>query len=136
MDSFWKESFDILMMISCCYNIFINAYYSVFGPPTSTAEIAIDYAIEVLFFFDMMFNFCQEYMDDETFKVIRVFTKIAHHYAKKSFLFDFIAWFPIESCVKLISGNQNIQKERLFRMLKLLRIPRLFQLLNVEKFKE
>lgn len=97
-----------------------------FGPPITKAEIAADYAIEVLFFFDMILNFCQEYLDDETFKVIKVFTKIAHHYAKKSFLFDLIAWFPIEFFVKLFSGNQNIQKERLFRMLKLLRIPRLF----------
>ena len=56
------------------------------------------------------------------------FKIIAIRYAKKSFIYDLLAWLPIDMFFRL-------EGVYLFRLLKLLRIPRLFELLDVEKFK-
>ena len=113
----------------CVQNVFSNAYYAAFGlPVTKTDDVAIDLAIEMLFFLDMIFNFFQEVKNEETFEIDRSFLSIALRYAKRSFFFDFLAFFP----VVYIFNFPNI---RIFRLLKLLRIPRLSQLLDVEKFK-
>ena len=95
-DSTWKGVFDIVMMFTSCFNIFGNAYYAAFGVPTTSTEIILDNFIEVLFLMDMIFCFCQEYMDEETYNIVSSLKQIAKHYAKKSFIFDFIAWFPAQ----------------------------------------
>ena len=126
--------FDLLMMFASCFNIFGNAYYSAFGVPASTYNIILDMLIETLFLFDMCFCFCQEYMDEETYNVVSGLKQIAKHYFKKSFIFDFIAWFPFGSLIGY--GDPSYEKtERLFRVFRLLRLPRLAQLVDTENFK-
>ena len=111
------------MMITSCYNIFGNAYYAAFGAPQEFYDVMIDNFVEVLFFLDMIFCFCQEYMDEETYNLVSGFKSIALHYAKQSFIFDFIAWFPVDL---LVDTKEDFgEKGRLFRILRLLRLPRL-----------
>lgn len=112
--------FDLLLTIVSVINVFSNAYYAAFGlPDTKTSDdIALDASIEMLFVLDMIFNFFQEVKNEETFEIDRSFISIALRYAKRSFLFDFIAFFP----VVYIFDLPNI---RIARLLKLLRIPRL-----------
>ena len=50
-----------------------------------------------------------------------------------SFIFDFLAWFPIELIQQ--QQNPNVTVSPLLRLFKLLRMPRLAQLLDVEKCK-
>jgi hypothetical protein len=83
------------MMIVSVYNIFGNALYAAFGEPNQTIYILVDYGAEIMFLADMIFCFCQEYMDEETYNIVSSFKKIARHYLKNSFMFDFIAWFPV-----------------------------------------
>ena len=72
----------------------------------------------------MIFMFCQEYMDEETYNVVSNFKQIALHYAKSVFIFDFIAWLPISLFIQ--EGDKAYQlKLRLLRILRLLRLPRL-----------
>jgi|TARA_B110000305_G_C19427705_1_gene634523 hypothetical protein len=123
--STWKGVFDLIMMITSVYNIFANAQYAAFGNPDSLIEKITDYFVEGLFLCDMIFCFFQEYMDEETYKVVRNFKQIAKHYAKKSFIFDLMAWFPIEMILTGGAGIDIGDKARLFRVLRLLRIPRL-----------
>ena len=61
---------------------------------------------------------------------------IAIRYFKKSFFFDLIAWIPFDLIV-IYSSPSNYAESDLYlmRILKLLRISRLFELLDVEKFK-
>mgnify|MGYP000968411450 CR=1 FL=1 len=113
------------------YNVYVNAYYASFGTPTSTFEVSIDVLVETLFFFDMLFCFLQEYKDDETYSMVSSFKLIALHYVKKSFFFDFIAIIPFDFIINH-DADQNFE---LFRVIKLLRIPRLIDLLEVEKWK-
>ena len=61
---------------------------------------------------------------------------IAIRYAKKSFFWDLIAWIPFDLII--ISSNRSAYAETdlyLLRFLKLFRVSRLFELLDVEKFK-
>ena len=130
IDSPWKGWFDFVMLIVSCQNIFFNSYYSAFGLPSSKMFNFIDIFIELLFVSDLVFCFCQEYMDDTTFSIEKDFLKIAKHYLKQTFLIDFIACLPITNIIQ----NPG-EKTRLWRLAKLLRMPRLAQLLDVEKVK-
>ena len=56
----------------------------------------MDQAVESLFLLDMAFCFCQEYLDEETYTLVSDLKTIAKHYMKKSFIFDLLAWLPLE----------------------------------------
>ena len=60
-DSSWKNAFDMVMLVASCYNVFTQAYYSAFGLPVGLVLNILDYLIEILFFLDFVFCFCQEY---------------------------------------------------------------------------
>jgi len=134
LDSTWKTSFDIIMLIASCYNTFSQAYYAAFGNPTNTYQVILDYFIEILFFLDFIFCFCQEYKDEETYTVVSDIKKIAKHYLKGSCIFDLLANIPFELFFK-IKKNSRDDEKRLLRLFKLLRLPRLFALLNVDRIK-
>lgn len=133
-DSTWKGLFDIFLMFISVYNIFGNAFYSAFGEPTSTLFLFIDLTVELMFFFDMIFCFFQEYKDEETYNIVSSFRQIATHYFKRSFIFDYIAWFPFDLFLDQTSPFWAFYS-RILRLLKLFRLPRLTQLLDVEKCK-
>ena len=85
------------MLLISCYNIFGNAYYSAFGYSQELWFKIIDNSIESMFLLDMIFCFCQEYKDQETFTIVSDIKTIAKNYVKGSFIFDLLAWlFPIE----------------------------------------
>jgi hypothetical protein len=96
----------------------------------------LDYSIEVLFAFDLCFCFCQEYKDEETYTIVSDIKLIAKHYAKGSFIFDLLANIPFELIITR-GGKKSAtgDKSRLYRLLKLFRVPRLFELLNVDRIK-
>ena len=88
---------------------------------------------------DFAFCFCQEYNDEETYCLITDIKQIAIHYVKGSCFFDLLAIIPFASL--LVDGNTSTtdpkkDNARLFRLIKLLRVPRLFELLNVDRFKK
>ena len=95
----------------------------------------VDWVIEGLFLLDFIFCFCQVYKDEETYTLVTDIKKIAIHYIRGSCFFDLIAIIPFAQLVTINSPAQSDSKIRLFRLLKLLRIPRLVQLLDVERFK-
>jgi hypothetical protein len=86
----------------------------------------------------MIFCFFQEYTDEESYSIISCPTSIIMHYLKGNFIFDFLAWIPIdfllfETGLIDVADYPNLH---LIRVLKMLRIPRLTQLLDVENFKQ
>jgi len=61
-------------MLVSIQNIFFNAYYAGFGVPKDySTSYWFDMAVEYLFLFDMIFMFCTEYMDEETYNVVSNF---------------------------------------------------------------
>ena len=144
LDSSWKRVFDFVMLLASCQSIIFNAYYAVFGLPSKPGEVMMDWIVESLFLLDMIFNFLGEYMEEETHLVVSSVQKILWHYLRRSFIFDLVAWFPVEYCFRgrfshelaNISAFASEDKLRLVRLLKLLRLPRLTELLNPNKVKE
>lgn len=131
-DNTCKKIFDFIMLFVTCQNIFSNAYYSAFGIPTTLQFIIIDNVIEGFFWLDIVFNFCEEYMDDETFNYVSDFMSIAKHYLKGTFVVDFLACLPFSFFFSVIqSRTLNKDHVRLFRLIKLLRLPRLTVLFDV-----
>ena len=117
----------MLMLPVSCYNVFGNAYYSAFGSSTDTHIIIIDWIVELLFLIDIFYNFTQEHIDDETYAIVSDITTIAKKYLLGGFIFDFFAWIPF---------NSIVEPNRLYRLFKLLRIPRTFQLIDVNYMKK
>ena len=65
--------------------------------------------------------------------------KIAIHYIKGSFIFDFIAIIPFQFLLNENYGTSGANKNDKFRILKLfrlLRLARLGELLKIERFKQ
>jgi hypothetical protein len=136
-DSTCKGIFDFIMLFVACQNIFANAYHSAFGIPTSTMFLIADTVIEGLFMFDILLNFCEEYLDEETFVYVSDFLSIAQHYLKRTFVVDFLACLPITVFLSVVdSDSESLTQDqvRLFRLIKLLRLPRLLTLFNLQKF--
>ena len=137
-DAYWKSLFDILLLLASVYNTFTQGFYSAFGEPHEIyrPEILpvmqfIDETFEIMFYMDFIFCFLQEYQDQESSVYIGDVTKIAKNYVRGSCLFDLLACLPFS----LILGGKVDIKARLFRLLKLFRVPRLVELLNVNRIK-
>lgn len=116
------------------YNIFGNAFFSAFGEPEDQWFSILDLLVETMFLFDMIFCFFQEYKDEETYNMVSSFRKIVNHYVRKSFVFDLVAWFPLVYFLDEAMPKYFFYR-RIIRLLKLFRLPRLAQLLDVEKCK-
>ena len=85
---------------------------------------------------DNMFCFIQEYQDEETYTIISDVKKIAKNYAKRSFIFDLLAWIPFDRFMQYTSTRRLYRcLNYVYRLFKLLRLPRLKQLIKVENFK-
>lgn len=123
-----------MMIIISVYTVFGNAYVSAFGVPTDLWYVYFDIFVEGMFFFDIIFSFFQEYMDEETFVLQKRFRIIAKHYLRRSFIFDLIAWIPISLILDKNYPHYPFYY-RACHLLKLFRLPRLAQLLDVDKCK-
>lgn len=118
IDADWKSYFDMIMLLCACENTIMQAYYSAFGLPDGGFENILDYVIEGLFLMDLIFCLCQQYRDAETQTMVSDIKVIAINYLKGNFLFDLIAIIPFD----LFTGGQD---RRLYRLLKMLRVPRM-----------
>lgn len=87
-----------------------------------------NYFVEVMFGLDILFNFLMEIRDPETQQPVRELVKIAKNYVfHGSFLFDFLAIFPIKLIVEESSSSVN-------KILRMVRISRLLKLLDIARF--
>ena len=130
-ESSWKNVFDYLILFLAAYSITVNAYYAAFGTPTNFKQILIDYIVEVFFLLDICFSFCQEFIDQETFNVESNIHAIALNYIKTRFVFDLLAVLPLDLLLKDYLGKLD----KLLRLLKWLRMPRLAIVLDQARFK-
>lgn len=119
------------MLLVAFINVFGNAYVAAFGETNELWFVVCDQFMESLFLLDMVFNFLEEYSDEETYTYVSDLKKISLRYLQGKFIFDLLAWLPFNLMIELFDG-----RKRLFRVLKMLRLPRLAQLLNVERVKK
>ena len=70
----------------------MSAYLACLGMPDSNIVKIVDASMEIAFALDIARNFLMEYtLPSEPGKPIRTCSKIAIHYVKGPFIFDFIA---------------------------------------------
>jgi len=90
----WRRNFNTVMLLVCFINVFGNAYFASFEPPDDPRFIIVDQTIETLFLIDMIFNFLEEYLDEETYTYVTDLRKITIRYLKGKFIYDLVAWTP------------------------------------------
>ena len=115
-ESSWKGFFDLALLFFTGINIFGNAYIAAFDAEESIPFYIADQCIETMFLLDIIFNFFEEYIDDETYIVVSDLISIGKNYLKGSFFFDLLAWLPFD----IITPGHS----RVWRLFKLLRLPR------------
>lgn len=81
--------------------------------PLDTGMIIFWFMIELLFAFDILFNFLREYRSEDSFKPIRDISKIASRYIRSQFLLDAIATFPFNFFITLAGGGTVSMKDKM-----------------------
>ena len=108
-----------------CAMITMNLCYDI--DPKGAYKYISDFC-EVMFGLDILFQFVQEYKDSETQQPVREINQIAKNYVMRgSFLIDFLAIIPID--LVMPSQYKNLNK-----MLRMIRITRMFKLLDIARF--
>mmetsp|Transcript_27102 Transcript_27102/g.26157 ORF Transcript_27102/g.26157 Transcript_27102/m.26157 type:complete len:199 (-) Transcript_27102:1308-1904(-) len=113
------------IFILAAYSTFSSAYYAAFGLPDERYLLFIDAVVEISFAIDIILNFFQEYISDEDFYPVRDLKRISVHYLKGRFIFDFLAVMPWDTVIL-----QDDYARQLSRLIKLLRLPKLFNILG------
>ena len=70
------------MLLVAFINVFGNAYIAAFGESKDQWFIICDQFMESLFLLDMVFNFLEEYLDEETYTYVSDLKKISLRYLK------------------------------------------------------
>jgi hypothetical protein len=118
--------FNYIIAVVSAYSCITSVYFAAFEEP-STQQETIDLAIESFFWIDIILHFFEEYRDSKTHETVSDLRWIAYHYVLKStFFLDLLAVFPFYS----IFGGIAI----LTRLFRLIRMPKLINLLNNYKF--
>ena len=107
------------------YSCFTTLFYVAFGVPTNKFHRAWDMVVEYFFYTDFVFNFLQEYYDQDNQEYVRDLKRVASNYLSGWFFVDFVSIFPFH----LIFSTGVMTK--LFR---LCRLPRLIKLIDTSRF--
>jgi len=87
--------------------------------------VTFDFVVECFFYCDLVLNFFHAYRDSDNLQVVSNIKGIAIHYFQTWFIIDFISVFPFG--LLFPTGVTT-------RLLRLARLPRLFKLLDVNRF--
>ena len=126
MNSKWKTIFDTSILIVIGYSIFTTVLYISFEIKESEIISIINTMVMISFACDFVFNFFQEYLDQETQRGVKNHKQIAIRYFKSGWMFlDFIATFPFDWIFGGAIYGRLIRLARLSKLVKLLDIGRI-----------
>ena len=128
--------FVLLITIFSIISTLFAAYFACFGEPVVPFVVGLDNIMEICFALDIVRNFFMQFTDpSEPRKPIRDLFKIAKHYVTGSFIYDFTATIatPLLWALKDKLPSNEIH---LIYLLRLLRISKIFILMNLQKFTE
>ena len=122
---------DLLITILCIISAYVYMFIAAFGLSDPTMG-SLDSIFTVIFSIDMILRFCLDYYDKIREETIKTQPKLAMHYLRGDFLYDFAATLPflrmIDSIVPLETGRHS--KVKLLYLIKIIRISKLNQLLS------
>jgi hypothetical protein len=94
-NSWWKPVFDIIILLLVGYSCVTSMLYAAFQSPSNTHILLFDEIVEYLFRLDLVFNFLQSYVDQDTYEEVTDLKKISRQYVFKGWFFvDFMSVFP------------------------------------------
>ena len=140
---FWNP----LVMIALMYTAVVTPYRIAFGGSEvkSSMRFFEEFFIDLVFFLDLVVNFCVAYEDHLRNCTVRNPKKIAIRYLKSWFALDFIACLPLQEMLEFYHKFANTNHEegmklqsfkitraarlyRLYRLIRLLRMAKMFRL--------
>ena len=101
----FKEKWDLLIMITACWNVFWLPISIAFGSTNQTSE-RIDLLVDICFVFDIMIVFRSCY-HDEFGNQITDSKLIAIKYLKGKFLADLVSTVPFDSLALLFISKEK-----------------------------
>ena len=140
----WQLFIGILSIFSSCSSLYFAAYDFPFlfnwdtflnkfhSNPTEHIAMVMWVLIEFLYCLDIAFSFLHEYYSDEQIndKPISDIHKIAKHYLKGLFIFDFLAVFPfitifdLDQGINLVTVGPSYRVEKIVYLLKTTRLKK------------
>lgn len=124
LESSWKGIFDTIVLVFIAYSCITTVFFVCLDVEMNTGMKNFDHVVTVFFGLDFIFNFCQEYLDRETFLKIRSHKKIAIRYLKGMAILDFLATFPFQAFIKEAMATRLIRLTRLSKLMAILDIGR------------
>ena len=121
----FKKAFDVFMNVLVIYSVISALFYLAFLTETE-AESNENLVIWVFFIIDLILNFFTEYIDSKG-NNIQNLKMIGKNYLKKWFFIDFLSIIPFS-----LTGNPNT--EYLLRLFRILKMPRLFKMVDIQRF--
>jgi hypothetical protein len=123
--------FDAIMLAIIAYSCFFSAFYTAFDYKfeENMALFVLEYVVFVSFTFDIIFHFMRPFKNEDN-EESATHTEIAKKYLMGSFFFDLLATFPFF----LIKTGTDSNYGLYFKLIRLTRIPKVYRLLDMDKF--
>lgn len=122
-----KSKFDVFVLVLVGYSCITSLYNAAFTPLENRGIIIWDWMVEAFFYTDLVLSFFHAYIDEETDEIVEDFDSIYKNYLGGWFIIDLVAVFPFQVIFK-----QGFA----LKLFRLARLPRMFKLLDVERFKK
>jgi hypothetical protein len=134
----YKIIWDTIMGLIILYSILIIPYRIGFQVRTNHIENLFDYAVDLLFFVDIIVAFNTAYVDELTENVVIDRHKIALNYLKLWFWIDLASSIPFDGILELAMGNvssafSTLRLIKIFRLTRMLKLIRFFKLSKIGK---
>jgi len=125
-DNKYLSIWDMMLMFMIIYSTLSSAYLLAFDIETDDHPALNHWntTVEIIFAIDLVLTFFKEYQDIENFCYVRNHWMIAKRYLRTWFFVDFFSVFPFESIFNI----------RAFRLLRILRLPRLLKSMDGSTF--
>lgn len=126
-DNPYKSKFDVFVLLLVGYSCITSLYNAAFTPLNHPGIVVWDWMVEAFFYTDLVLSFFHAYVDEETDEIVEDFASIYKTYLGGWFIVDLVAVFPFQVIFK-----QGFA----LKLFRLARLPRMFKLLDVERFKK
>jgi CRP-like cAMP-binding protein len=124
----WKLYWDIVCGVFIVFSVIAIPYRLFFEARVSTMGMVLDYFIDILFFFDMIFSFRTGFFNKQGHLIMNP-RRIFKSYIRTWFVVDFFSTIPLDTIIYTLF---EVPKARL-RTIKLIRILRLARLAKLAK---
>jgi len=134
-ESFWKQSWDFMVMMFLFYTCFSVPYLLAFATEDSDVMAPFnifDLTLDVVFCLDVCFSFLTAYMHQGV--MVKDLHQIAIHYLRTWFLLDIAGSFPFDKVIVAATQNSNTESQLDLQSMRIFKAVRMLKLLRAAKF--